>query len=182
MKPLLFTIAIVIFFSVTALKAQTKAQQDNNQYIAVAQSQKTVGRSHVIHYTLTNNNTVSMDFTLYKQSNDGTWLTTRSLNLAPGGTYDDEGSAIGMTGKYVLYSAPHTAMADFPSFRDMAAIQSGGGASTVAATAPATAPAPAPAVTPTPATQGPLSPPPANTPPPPPTPNTPLPGNPRPVL
>lgn len=184
MKPLFFTIAITILFSATVLRAQTKAQQDNNQYIAVVQTQKTVGRSHVIHYTLTNNNTVSMDFTLYKQSNDGTWLTTRSLNLQPGGTYDDEGSAIGMTGKYVLYSAPHTAMADFPSFRDMAAIQSGGGASTAVASPTPTpsAATPTTTTTPTTASKAPMSPPPANTPAPPPTPNTPLPGNPRPVL
>lgn len=202
MKTLFFIPLIAATFIVSTLSAQTKAQQDNGQYIAVAQTQKTIGRSTVTHYTMTNNSSVSMDFTLYKQMTNGTWLTTHSLNLQPGGTYDDEGSAIGMSGKYVLYSAPHSAIADFPSFRDIAALQGGSASSTVAtmaqpttpATTPTTTPAtpgttpaipnPAPAPTPstTPATNSQMSPPPANTPPPPSTPNTAPPGNPRPVL
>src|ERR1700749_665923 len=126
MKTLLFTPLIAAIFFVSALNAQTKAQPDNGQYVAVVQTQKTIGRANITHYTMTNNSSVAMDFTLYKQMNNGTWLTTHSLNLQPGGTYDDEGSAIGMSGKYILYSAPHSALADFPSFRDIAALQSGG--------------------------------------------------------
>ncbi|MEO6850409.1 MAG: hypothetical protein ABI166_07255, partial [Mucilaginibacter sp.] len=83
---------------------------------------------------------VSMDFTLYKESKDGTWLTTHSLNLNPGVTYDDESSAGTLTGRYVLYSAPHSQWASFPSFQEMAALQ--------AATTPAPAATPEAAPTP----------------------------------
>ena len=180
MKTLFCTIALITFISVLTVKAQTKAQQDNGQYIAVVQTQKTIGRAAVTHYTMTNNGSVSMDFTLYKQQTNGSWLTTRSLNLAPGGTYEDEGSSIGMNGKYILYSAPHSAMADFPSFHDIASLQSG--APVAAVTTPATTPTAAgttPAAT-TPATKPQTAP--GQTQAPPSTPNTAPPGNARPVL
>jgi hypothetical protein len=178
MKTLFCTIAFVAFISVLTVKAQTKAQQDNGQYIAVVQTQKTIGRAAVTHYTMTNNSAVSMDFTLYKQQTNGSWLTTRSLNLAPGGTYDDEGSSLGMNGKYILYSAPHSAMADFPSFHDIASLQSGAPVAIVTTPTPVV-PATTPAAT-TPATTPQTAP--GQTQAPPPTPNTAPPGNPRPVL
>jgi hypothetical protein len=143
MKISLFIIMIVLF-SASTIKAQNKAQQDNNQFVTVVQTQKTTGRVNVTHYTMTNINSVSMDFTLYKQSTGGTWLTTHSLNLNPGQTFEDESSAIGLTGKYVLYSAPHSTWASFPSFMEMAALQSQAPVNPQASANPTTTPPPAP--------------------------------------
>ncbi|MDB5134070.1 MAG: hypothetical protein JWP37_673 [Mucilaginibacter sp.] len=139
MKTLFFTIAIVSLFSVATLKAQNKATQDDNRFITVVQTQKTLGSSHQIHYKLTNINSVAMDFTLYKESTDGHWYTTHHLNLRSGESFEEEGGFSGATGKYILYSAPNNNMADFPSFRDMASLQGQGGNSSTTGIAPTTA-------------------------------------------
>ncbi len=158
MKTLFFTFSLLSFLSVTTLKAQNKAQQDNNTSVSVAKTDKVLGRTHMIHYTLTNISSTSVDFTLYKEQTDGTWLTARSFSMSPGATYDDEGNAIGMTGRYVVYSAPNSAHADFPSSREVAAAMGGAAptsttsnTSTPVSTTPTGAPSPAPvAPTPTP--------------------------------
>jgi hypothetical protein len=171
MKTLFFTIAIVSLCSVATLKAQNKATQDDNRFITVVQTQKTVGSSHQIHYKLTNINSVAMDFTLYKESTDGHWYTTHHLNLRPGESFEEEGGFSGATGKYILYSAPNNNMADFPSFRDMASLQGQGGNSPTTGVAPtianpaATVANPIAATT-NPATPATVNPTPANTTPP----------------
>jgi len=136
MKKLLLTISIIAFISIGAANAQKQAQPDNNQYIAVVQS---TGANHQVHYKLTNNNTVAMDFTLYKLVSNGNWDVTHHLNLQPGETYEDVNSFTGLTGKYVVYSAPHSDWASFPSSFDMQKIQAAGGAPATAATTPAPA-------------------------------------------
>ena len=160
MKPLFFTFSLLSFLSVVTLKAQNKAQQDNNTSVSVAKTDKILGRTHMIHYTLTNISSASVDFTLYKEQTDGTWLTARSFSMSPGATYDDEGNAIGMTGRYVVYSAPNSAHADFPSSREVAAAM--GGAAPTGTTSYTTAPVNnTPTVSPTPAT-APIAPTPSN--------------------
>jgi len=124
--------------------AQKQAQPDNGQFITVAQ---TTGANHQTHYTLTNKNTVTMDFTLYKEVKGGSWDVTRHLNLQPGEAYDDVNSFTGLTGRYLVYSAPHSDWASFPSSFDMAKIQASG-----------TGPAPATAATPTPGAAAPGAP------------------------
>lgn len=133
---------------VTFASAQKQAQVDNGQFITVAQ---TTGANHQTHYTMTNNNTVAMDFTLYKEVKGGSWDVTRHLNLQPAAAYDDVNSFTGLTGRYVLYSAPHSDWASFPSSFDIAKLQASG--AVVPATGSSAAPAPAtPATTPAPAT------------------------------
>src|SRR5580704_2552438 len=105
MKKLLFAISIIALISISVASAQKQAQQDNGQYITVVQ---TVGANHQTHYTLTNKNSVAMDFTLYKQVSNGSWDITHHLDLNPGETYEDVNSFTGLTGKYVVYSAPHS--------------------------------------------------------------------------
>jgi hypothetical protein len=151
MKKLFFAISIIAFASIGAASAQKQAQQDNNQYIMVAQS---TGTNHQVHYKLTNNNSVAMDFTLYKQVSNGTWDITHHLNLQPGETYEDVNSFTGLTGKYIVYSAPHSDWASFPSSFDMQKLQAAGSAPATAvapanAATPATTPASTPAKAPT---------------------------------
>jgi hypothetical protein len=149
MKKLFFAISVVAFISISAANAQKQAQQDNNQYIMVVQS---TGANHQTHYKLTNNNNVAMDFTLFKQVTNGSWDITHHLNLQPGETYEDVNSFTGLTGKYVVYSAPHSDWASFPSAFDMQKLQAAGGAPATAATAPAPTPAATtPAANPAPA-------------------------------
>jgi len=144
MKKLLFAISLSAFISIGAASAQKQAQQDNNQFIMVVQS---TGTNHQVHYKLTNNNTVAMDFTLYKQVTTGSWDVTHHLNLQPGETYEDVNSFTGLTGKYVVYSAPHSDWASFPSSFDMQKLQAANGAPAAAVTPPTTTPAAAPAST-----------------------------------
>lgn len=145
MKKLLFAISVVAFISIGTASAQKQAQQDNNQFIMVVQS---TGTNHQVHYKLTNNSTVAMDFTLYKQVTTGSWDVTRHLNLQPGETYEDVNSFTGLTGKYVVYSAPHSDWASFPSSFDMQKLQAANGAPAAAAAPATTTPATAPASTP----------------------------------
>ncbi|MGZ3766136.1 MAG: hypothetical protein ACXVA2_15810, partial [Mucilaginibacter sp.] len=119
MKALFLSISIISLFSITSLKAQNKAQQDNNRFIAVVQ---TVAANHQTHYKLTNNNSVSMDFSLYKEMKTGSWDVTHHLDLKPGETYEDITGFTGLTGKYVVFSAQHSDMADFPASRDIPAL------------------------------------------------------------
>ncbi|HVV56542.1 MAG TPA: hypothetical protein VHC47_14505, partial [Mucilaginibacter sp.] len=79
MKTLSFLLLAMLLFISASLKAQKKAQLDNNMYIAVVQSQTTLGKVVQTHYKMTNNNTVSMDFSLYKQMNDGSWDVVHHL-------------------------------------------------------------------------------------------------------
>ena len=144
MKKLICAISFIAFISVGAANAQKQAQPDNNQFIMVAQS---TAPNHQVHYKLTNNNSVAMDFTLYKQITNGNWDVTRHLNLQPGETYEDVNSFTGLTGKYVVYSAPHSDWASFPSSFDMQKLQAAGGAPATT-TPPASTPASAPAKTP----------------------------------
>ncbi|MGZ3776962.1 MAG: hypothetical protein ACXVIY_04140 [Mucilaginibacter sp.] len=149
MKKLFFAISFIAFISIGAANAQKQAQLDNNQYIVVVQS---TGANRQVHYKLTNNNSVAMDFTLYKQVTNGSWDVTRHLNLQPSETYEDVNSFTGLTGKYVVYSAPHSDWASFPSSFDMQKLQAAGGAPATAAATPAPTPAATtPASTPAPA-------------------------------
>lgn len=165
---ILFTFAALLsIFTAGTLKAQNKAQPDNGKFINIAKTDKTTGRTHLIHYTLTNIGTVPVDFTLYKESSDGTWLTSHGIALSPGATYDDEGNAIGMTGRYVVYSAAHNDMASFPSSREVVVSQ--GTASSPASSYPTSTPAappvtPAVAPSPSPAGSQPVPQPPSSTP------------------
>lgn len=145
MKKLFFAIAVIAFISIGTANAQKQAQQDNNQFIMVVQS---TGTNHQVHYKLTNNNAVAMDFTLYKQVTNGSWDVTHHLNLQPGETYEDVNSFTGLTGKYVVYSAPHSDWASFPSSFDMQKLQAANGAPPTAPTPATTTPATAPASTP----------------------------------
>lgn len=151
MKALFFTIAVLL--SAPLLKAQNKAQQDNNQFIAVTQTQATTGKNNPVHYKLTNNNSVSMDFSLYKEMKNGSWDVTRHLDLKPGQAYEDVTGFTGYTGKYVVYSAPHADWASFPSAADLPGLQNAmAGAQPPPPPAPPTGAAaqPAPAATPKP--------------------------------
>ncbi|MBS1531211.1 MAG: hypothetical protein JSU01_12975 [Bacteroidetes bacterium] len=137
MKRLFFFIVIVSSAWANAANAQKQAQPDNGQSITVVQ---TTGANHQTHYTLTNKNTVAMDFSLYKQVSNGSWDITHHLNLQPGESYEDVNSFTGLTGKYVVYSAPHSDWASFPSQFDIEKLQA-------ASNAPAATPVP-PAGTP----------------------------------
>lgn len=144
MKRLLFA-AVILFFAVAnTATAQKQAQPDNGQFITVEQS---TGANHQVHYKLTNKNSVAMDFTLYKQVSNNSWDITHHLNLQPGEVYDDVNSFTGLTGKYVVYSAPHSDWATFPSSFDIAKLQASGGAPP-ATPAPATTTPSTPASTP----------------------------------
>ena len=134
MKNLSFALVAVLILISASLKAQKKATQDNGT-IAVAQSQTTVGRNQQTHYKMTNNGTVSMDFSLYKQMTNGSWDVTHHLDLAPGQTYEDVNSFSGYNGKYALFSAPHSDWASFPNTADVGGLISGAGAPAPAATA-----------------------------------------------
>ena len=158
MKRLLFILSLISIFSVSALKAQTKAAQDNNQFVAVAQ---TTGANHQTHYKMTNNNSVSMDFSLYKEMKDGSWGVTHHLDLKPSETYEDVNGFTGYTGKYVVYSAPHSAWASFPNAKDIPGLAGSGPAlppspdsstPATATAAPATPTPSVPAATPAPPT------------------------------
>ncbi|HTD99726.1 MAG TPA: hypothetical protein VK668_10575 [Mucilaginibacter sp.] len=157
MKTLFFTIAIVSTFSASTLKAQNKATQDDSHFITVAQSQTTKGRNNQTHYILTNVNSVSMDFSLCKQTSNGSWDVVHHLDLKPGQTYEDVNGFTAYSGKYVVYSAPHSDYATFPNSTQIAALQAG---NTSAPAAPATQPATS---TPTATTPVATSAPPANT-------------------
>lgn len=114
MKTLSYLLSVILLFISVSLKAQKKAQLDNNMYIAVVQSQTTTGKVVQTHYKMTNNNTVSMDFSLYKQMNDGSWDVVHHLDLQPGDTYEDVSTFTGYNGKYAVFSAPHSDWATFP--------------------------------------------------------------------
>ena len=103
MRALFFTVAIVCSFSALTLQAQNKAAQDNGQFVVVTQTKSTT-KNVQTHYKLTNNNSVSMDFSLYKQMTNGSWDVTHHLDLAPGQTYDDVSGFTGYSGKYILFS------------------------------------------------------------------------------
>ena len=149
MKSTLMTLTLVVL-GLTTVKAQKQAQMDNGQFVAVAQTQTTVGKNTQTHYKFTNNNTVSMDFSLYKEMKNGSWDVTKHLDLRAGQTYEDVTGFGGYTGKYVVYSAPHSDYASFPNAADIAGLQAAAGvAPAVPATPPATTPTTPPA---TPAT------------------------------
>jgi len=160
MKNLSFTLVALLMLLSLSLKAQKKAVQDNGT-IAVVQSQTTVGRNQQTHYKMTNNATVSMDFSLYKQMNNGSWDVVHHLDLAPGQTYEDVNSFSGYNGKYALFSAPHSDWASFPNAIDVGGLINGGGTPAAAVTTPApvATPAPAPAAKPStaPSTKSPSS-------------------------
>lgn len=119
MKPLYLTTTIMMLFFATALKAQKKAEIDNNSRITVVRTEKMTGRSKEVHYVLTNSSNVSMDFSLYKQLNNGSWDITHHMDLKPGQTYEDVSGFTGVNGKYAVFSAPHSDWASFPSFTDI---------------------------------------------------------------
>ena len=127
MKNFSFTLAALLLLISASLKAQKKAVRDNGT-IAVVQSQTTVGKNQQTHYKMTNNGTVSMDFSLYKQMTNSSWDVTHHLDLAPGQTYEDVNSFSGYNGKYVLYSAPHSDWASFPNTIVIAALINNTGA------------------------------------------------------
>jgi hypothetical protein len=142
MKNLSFTLVAVLMLISASLKAQKKAAQDNGT-ITIAQSQTTVGKNQQTHYKMTNNGTVSMDFSLYKQMTNGSWDVTHHLDLGPGQTYEDVNGFSGYNGKYVLFSAPHSDWASFPNTADIGGLINNAGtpaappATPVAPTTPA---------------------------------------------
>jgi hypothetical protein len=138
MKKLLFAISIITLISISEANAQKQAQQDNGQFITVVQSTA----NHQVHYTLTNKNSVAMDFSLYKEVSNGSWDITHHLNLQPGESYEDVNSFTGLTGKYAVYSAPHSDWAAFPSQFDIAKLLAGGGSATAAPAAATPGPGP----------------------------------------
>jgi len=125
MKPLFFTIATLLTISVSSLKAQNKATLDNNQFVALTQTQATTGKNNPVHYKLTNNNSVSMDFSLYKEMKNGSWDVVHHLDLPPGQSYEDVSGFTGYTGKYAVFSAPHSQWASFPNPSEIAGLQVG---------------------------------------------------------
>ncbi|MBS1527457.1 MAG: hypothetical protein JST19_17550 [Bacteroidetes bacterium] len=136
---ILMTVLLVVSAS---LKAQKKAQPDNGM-IAVVQTQTTLGKTQQTHYKMTNNNSVSMDFALYRQMNNGSWDVMKHLDLQPGQTYEDISDFTGYNGKYVLYSAAHSDWASFPNTADIGGLVNGAAASPpVPITPPATTPSP----------------------------------------
>jgi len=139
MKSIFMTL-VLILLGLTTVNAQKQAQMDNNQFIAVTQTTTTTGKNNQTHYKLTNNNTVSMDFALYKQMTNGSWDVTKHLDLRAGQTYEDVTGFGGYTGKYVVYSAPHSDWASFPNATDIPGLQASGGV--VPATPPSTTPKP----------------------------------------
>ncbi|HWD87386.1 MAG TPA: hypothetical protein VG367_04615 [Mucilaginibacter sp.] len=152
MKRLFFVIVIVSFAWANFAYAQKQAQQDNGQFIAVVQ---TTATNHQVHYTLTNQNTVAMDFSLYKQVSNGSWDVTHHLDLQPGGSYEDVNSFTGLTGKYVVFSAPHSDWASFPSQFEVAKLEAGS-AATATTPPPATTAPPAPVASSTPPATAPV--------------------------
>jgi len=144
----IFCAFVLLMGTVRLASAQKQAQPDNGQFITVAQ---TTGANHQTHYTLTNKNSVAMDFTLYKEVKGGSWDVTRHLDLQPGQAYEDVNSFTGLTGRYLVYSAPHSDWASFPTSFDMAKIQASGtgpAPATASTAAPATAAAATSASTP----------------------------------
>jgi hypothetical protein len=111
----LIATTVMLCFSVTVM-AQKKAEADNNERVTVVRAEKMTGKSKEVHYTLTNSASVSMDFSLYKQLNNGSWDITHHLDLRPGQTYEDVSGFTGVNGKYAVFSAPHSDWASFPSF------------------------------------------------------------------
>jgi len=138
MKRSFFAVLTILLAIVNTVSAQKQAQPDNGQYITVEQS---TGANHQVHYKLTNKNSVAMDFSLYKRVSNGSWDITRHLNLQPGEVYDDVNSFTGLTGKYVVYSAPHSDWASFPSQFEVAKLEAG--ANAAAATPPPASATPA---------------------------------------
>ncbi|MFB9844899.1 hypothetical protein [Mucilaginibacter ginsenosidivorans] len=119
MKALYLSTTLVMLFFATALKAQKKAELDNNTRITVVRTEKVTGKTKEVHYVMTNSSNVSMDFSLYKQLNNGSWDITHHMDLKPGQAYEDVSGFTGVNGKYVLFSAPHSDWASFPSFTDI---------------------------------------------------------------
>jgi|SRR5882757_4940046 len=148
MKTLFFTIAIALAFAAPTVKAQNKATQDDSHFITVTQSQTTKGRNNQTHYILTNVNSVSMDFSLCKQTSNGSWDVVHHLDLKPGQAYEDINGFTAYSGKYVVYSAPHSDYATFPNSTQIAALQAGNTSGPVAQTTQASAPATPAPVTP----------------------------------
>jgi len=142
MKNLSFILAAILLLASASLKAQKKAVRDNGT-IAVIQSQTTVGRNQQTHYKMTNNGSVSMDFSLYKQMTNGSWDVTHHLDLAPGQIYEDVNTFSGYNGKYVLFSAPHSDWASFPNTADIGGLINNAGAPAAPPATPAPVPAPA---------------------------------------
>lgn len=101
-----------------------------------------------------------MDFSLYKQMNNGSWDVVHHLDLGPGQTYEDINGFTGYSGKYVIYSAPHNDWASFPNATQIAAIQAANPTAQVAvpATQPTTSPTTTPTVSTPPSSDPPLSP------------------------
>ncbi|HVW12729.1 MAG TPA: hypothetical protein VHB54_02835 [Mucilaginibacter sp.] len=139
MKTLSLTFLAVLLMLSVSLKAQKKAQPDNGM-IAVVQTQTTLGKTQQTHYKMTNNNSVSMDFALYRQMNNGSWDVVKHLDLPPGETYEDVSNFTGYNGKYVLYSAPHSDWASFPNTADIGGLANSTGTPS-AMPAPTTQPA-----------------------------------------
>ncbi len=115
MKSILFTGIITLVLLSTVATAQKKADLDNGTRVTVVRTEKVTGRTHEIHFTITNISGVSVDFSLFTQLVNGSWNVTHHLDLAAGTTYEDVSGFTGVTGKYVVYSAAHSDWASFPS-------------------------------------------------------------------
>jgi hypothetical protein len=143
MKGLFYTFTVFLILFASVLQAQNKAELDNNRFITVAQT-ITTGKTL---YKLTNNNSVSMDFSLYKQMKSGGWVVVHHLDLKSGQTYEDVNAVKGYSGKYVIYSAKNADFALFPNAIEIADLQAGNenspsAASTLTPAAPAPPPPP----------------------------------------
>jgi len=176
MKSLFLTGIIALLLTTGSAVAQKKAEVDNGTRLTVVRTEKTTGRNREIHFTITSISGVAVDFSLFTQLNSGSWNVSHHLDLAAGATYEDVSGFTGVTGKYIIYSAPHSDWASFPFPFEInkiiaanpAVVQSGNITAAPAPGAPATtagatagaSPAGTAPVTPNPASNTPASPPP----------------------
>src|SRR3569833_3385791 len=101
----IFCALVLLMGTVRLASAQKQAQPDNGQFITVAQ---TPGANHQPPYTLTNKNSVAKDFTLFKEGIGCSWDVTRHLKQQPNQTKKEKNSFTGLSGRYLVYSAPHS--------------------------------------------------------------------------
>ena len=115
MKSIFYAGILALLLSPTLASAQKKADLDNGTRVTVVRTEKVTGRTHEIHFLITNISAVSVDFSLFTQLINGSWNVTHHLDLAPGTSYEDVSGFTGVTGKYVVFSALHSDWASFPS-------------------------------------------------------------------
>gem|GEM_PF-1493062 len=141
MKSIFYAGIMALMLSSTLASAQKKADLDNSTRVTVVRTEKVTGRTHEIHFLITNISSVSVDFSLFTQLINGSWNVTHHLDLAPGTSYEDVSGFTGVTGKYVVYSAAHSDWASFPSPFDIDKLLAANPAATTNVTPGVTPPA-----------------------------------------